>query len=921
VDTSPNRESEPQKRRSLRIVQAVPLTVTGVDALGRPFQERTSTLIINCHGCRYQSKHYVLKNMWVSFEVPHPEAGHEPRNFRGRVTWIQRPRTVRELFQIAVELETAGNVWGIAFPPSDWFPIPDASSGEIPAPAQSAEEDWSVPTIDRPLPPMNLPREQDTAPLESPSEDNIRVMPVQPGSAGPGSADSSVLLARQMSRLLNEARQQLQEAVKENTTRAVAAETRPLLVALQNQMQAAAEKTVHATISAEHEQILRESRARLAEAREVELESMAAEWSAGADERLRTAAQRLEAEIATLERTHQSGLDQRVKEQLEQSLSAIQRAGGAFAIEIQSAEAHLDESRQSAQAATSIEIRRLQEMAERAVADARARLTNLEQVTSQLREQISAATQEAQLGWRGRLETEIASAGVRWDLRVESSIENAARAVADRLAHSSEGVTQEFEQRIARRIEELGQQVTQAAAAAEASLARLREAIEAESSRAQSAIGDLRDAAARAEDHAAALEALKHASTDELARRGEALVEANSAEMNRRADGAASSMATRLEFALETAAQELLQRLAAEFEQRLAPELDRARGAIDELQSNSQTFEETLQTHQDSLREAAERSLQEAIARTRDGLRELEEEFHMIGRESQAKWLAELEAKTTDTTHAAFESMFKTADWYEKKVQTQMQSSMEKGLEQAGEELRKKAGEMSGAFATELDHYSRSYVGHSKDQIEEILREASERVRDNAQEAANGVAASFGERAREIASEQEAGFAASVQAAAEQTAARIHSDAAESLAKLDAAQRDADTQFREGLAAQTRESVSAARTMLDAEAAALAESWESARAERSEQGRQDLARLGETAIEEYKHRLENASNSWLVTSVANLQQQSGELIERLANEAEARVRAACSSVFTEIGAALRQRLLGSNAAPPAPENS
>ena len=66
-----NAGTELRKRRSTRIVQAVPLMVTGVDALGRPFAERTSTLIINCHGCRYQSKHYVLKNMWVNLEVPH----------------------------------------------------------------------------------------------------------------------------------------------------------------------------------------------------------------------------------------------------------------------------------------------------------------------------------------------------------------------------------------------------------------------------------------------------------------------------------------------------------------------------------------------------------------------------------------------------------------------------------------------------------------------------------------------------------------------------------------------------------------------------------------------------------------------------------------------------------------------------------
>ena len=55
-----NTTSELRKRRSTRIVQAVPLQVTGVDALGRPFVERTASLILNCHGCRYQSKHYVL---------------------------------------------------------------------------------------------------------------------------------------------------------------------------------------------------------------------------------------------------------------------------------------------------------------------------------------------------------------------------------------------------------------------------------------------------------------------------------------------------------------------------------------------------------------------------------------------------------------------------------------------------------------------------------------------------------------------------------------------------------------------------------------------------------------------------------------------------------------------------------------------
>ncbi len=119
-DALPSNDPGTQKRRSTRIVQAVPITVTGVDALGQPFKERTTTVMVNCHGCKYQSKHYVPKNSTVSLEIPRPEASQPARSVQGRVVWVQRPRTVRELFQIGLEFEVPGNFWGIAFPPEDW---------------------------------------------------------------------------------------------------------------------------------------------------------------------------------------------------------------------------------------------------------------------------------------------------------------------------------------------------------------------------------------------------------------------------------------------------------------------------------------------------------------------------------------------------------------------------------------------------------------------------------------------------------------------------------------------------------------------------------------------------------------------------------------------------------------------------------
>src|SRR5690348_18450233 len=108
-------DPEVQKRRSTRIAQSVPITVSGVDALGQAFKERTSTVSVNCHGCKYQSKHYVPKTAQVTIEISRAEGDAPPRIVEGRVAWVRRPRTVRELFQIGVEFTTPGNVWGIAF--------------------------------------------------------------------------------------------------------------------------------------------------------------------------------------------------------------------------------------------------------------------------------------------------------------------------------------------------------------------------------------------------------------------------------------------------------------------------------------------------------------------------------------------------------------------------------------------------------------------------------------------------------------------------------------------------------------------------------------------------------------------------------------------------------------------------------------
>ncbi len=197
-------------------MQAVPIAVTGVDAIGRPFTEHTSTLIINCHGCRYQSKHYVLKNMWLKLEIPHPDSGQPPRVVRGRVAWIQRPRTVRQLFQVALELETPGNVWGIAFPPEDWFAFPNVEAQQQDVGAASEPQPNEIE--------QEVPAHNDYENTAAHVNDNLRAFPFPVSTT-----DASLQLARQLARLVADAKQQIQAAAREAATHAVAQEASHLL--------------------------------------------------------------------------------------------------------------------------------------------------------------------------------------------------------------------------------------------------------------------------------------------------------------------------------------------------------------------------------------------------------------------------------------------------------------------------------------------------------------------------------------------------------------------------------------------------------------------------------------------------------------------------------------------------------------------
>jgi hypothetical protein len=108
-------------RRSTRLNQIISLTVVGVDSYRGPYREEVSTLTINCHGCRYRSKHEVFTNAWVILELPAKKLGGPPITSRGIVKWVERSVNEAGPQLTAIELDEPGNIWGIIAPPSDWL--------------------------------------------------------------------------------------------------------------------------------------------------------------------------------------------------------------------------------------------------------------------------------------------------------------------------------------------------------------------------------------------------------------------------------------------------------------------------------------------------------------------------------------------------------------------------------------------------------------------------------------------------------------------------------------------------------------------------------------------------------------------------------------------------------------------------------
>jgi hypothetical protein len=904
-ETAVNSTSELRKRRSTRIVQAVPLQVTGVDALGRPFMERTSSLILNCHGCRYQSKHYVLKNMWVKLEVPHAEADQPPRTVRGRVAWIQRPRTVRQFFQVALELESPGNVWGIAFPPEDWFAPTDAEKAQAAAAAHgSSPVNVPLPSLTPPAMPADSSETEFHVSLTEPepssptSPDNVRVFP-SPAST----TDASLQLARHVTRLLAEARQQIQAAAREAAAQAVSAERRSSAEQWEHKV-AEARESLSQELSQAIDRIQEESQTRSRTAHEAAAAALQEELPKRLSPQLEELTRHLAARLS------EEGLAQR-SEHEEQLTSAAENLSEV----VQQAEETVMRLRTAAEQIETQVAARV-EAAQRAIDEAArqreealvARLEALAAAGNEAHQHTTETIGVAQAKWQSYLAGEAETALARWQSTVDSTFAAAQERAAGGLNERANALLSAFQQEAERLGGALRASAADISEKSDHQAQGLREALQAHTERAEAATTRAAETSERLEQLAARLETVQEHALSRFQSQADDVLSLHRNELHRQSETLLEEISARIRTAFDESGREAVSRFGQEIESLVAPQVSKATDAMQRLAGGRSLLDAALTMHQERIRASTDESFGEALAQFRANLGGAEELLREAAENVTTRSLSDFELRVETLKQQTVEDLVKSAEWYEKRAQTQTQSAAEKVSELVGNQLRERAGDIASEFASELDQSSRNFVTYAQTQMAEVVSEAFERARALFAEAAETTSAAFIDEIQRHARQDLEGFETELQRSTVETRTQMEAARSELAQRVTTEQEDFLRRFQEGMSNAMETGVAQAHQRVQAGFEPLLESWKSMTGAQQREMQSIYTRIGEEAAEHYRARLDNVSNQWMLATVSSLDHQSRESVARIAANAEERLRETCTKVFADIGDALRDRM-------------
>ena len=671
-----------ERRRSERVAESLPLIVRGIDLLGQPFEERTSTLAFNLHGCRYTSKHHLPKNTWVTIELP---LSPRHRNVRARVAWIQRPHSIREFFQVAIELETPSDLWGLASPPAGWV-ADGGTSGAALAGATSTDTEGtgahrgvSAPTTLSDF--MGKLMTDMTRATESPNEESVSPFVFTPATESP---------------LLRELRAELErQAVK-------AVET----------------------ASAEAREKIRQTEEEFEQRRSATGEEILQRWKDDFERMQAKAEENFSAQLSAKQEEFLSGLKAQLEEDYRRTRDLV--------ADLDRRAATLRAENEAAQESVSL------------VAQARLQLEASEAARSAKPPEISKEDflSEMAAEWRHRLRNEMELAQGQWNELLQSSLDANLERMIGQISERSRETLQEAGQKISEHLAELKQPVAEISNEAREAVAGIRAALHEELAQARTSLEGMEQSAARIRESSAQFEAASQDALNGLHRRLDGMLDAQTAELGRRADMLSAGLAERVAPSLDALGRQMVERTLAEAEAKLNPVLAKAQELLRDLGVREMQVEDSLRLHRERLRQVSENNQREAAAQMFATLIDLRTDFESARKEALAKWNEELESSSARVSHSAVESLGRTSEWFQQEARARLQVLTEQTIAAGASSLDERVAEAAKKFESQLEEQATHQLNQIEQRLEGIASGVADRARTQIDAAGEAAAAS-----------------------------------------------------------------------------------------------------------------------------------------------------------------------------------
>ncbi len=881
-----------ERRRSERLFESLPLIVRGTDLLGQPFEERTSTLSFNLHGCQYTSKHHLPRNSWVTIEMPDSHS-----NVRARVAWVQRPHSIRDFFQVAVELERPTNVWKEGGLPANWSKT-ETQFPNTAAVAASTGAGSVATTLGHY---MNATF-RETAPANSDNpfaaQDSGYVHPLlRELRAGYERAKNEGIPATEMhsdaERAAAAAESQAQAgggtAAESNVT-----EMRPLA-------------SVPSASAGGNANADAENAAREAALTDAATADAAAEVAATREAQVRE----FQAQLDQLRSRTQTDISELLAAKSKEFNESVRREIEAHSARAQELLAQINKQ--------SEELRAQHEAAQQTagrIAQARLQLEGLESTRAarqDISKEFAAAGDRATADWRKRLESEMAVAQSQWNELLQSSLDTNLKKMIEQLSERSAELMRSTEQRMNEKLDDWREPFAKAAAEARANLTDIQARIAQEVAQARGSLADVEQAAGRTKEFSSQIEAATHDSINELHRRLDTILNTQTSEMNRRAEGIANNLTQRLTPTLEAMSQQFVDRSTSQIEAALAPHMDRLPSLIRDLNSREAQAEESLRLHRERLRQASDNNQREASQQMSAAIANLQNDFENARKQALAHWTEELDSTGVRAAHATAESMGRSSEWFQQEARARLQVLVEQELVNAGSAFSAKTEEASQQFKTTLAGQSAEHLEKARTQVEGVAAEASKRAKSQVELAAQAAAASFGTVLEGVSSQQLEQFNTATRNLIGERTQEFSETSRQLLASLKQSATETLELVRGEMRSHAETTVGEGRSALAQEFAGTVERFRGERDAQHQEWSRHLDQTRNDASQKFQESMQAASDNFVASAMRRLNEHGQNGIEGLLRNADQALREAFSKVFEGLAESLRDRTIAAAA--------